>query len=131
MTQEERQKQIDNKIRVAHEMIDVAKMNIQYEFYNSAVNRLYYACFHIAGAFLLKCGVDSIKSHDGVKTLFSLYAVKTGVVERRWSAFYASIMQYRSEADYDEFKIYTKGEAESLLPLTEEFVSQIDILLKQ
>lgn len=129
MTQEERLDQIKNKIRVAHEMIDVAKMNIQFEFYNSAVNRLYYACFHIAGAFLLKSDIDNIKSHDGVKTQFSLYAVKSGLVDRRWSAFYATMMQYRSEADYDEFKIYSKEEAEPLLPLVEEFVLMIEKII--
>lgn len=120
------------KIRDAKEMLEVAALNYQYEFYNSAVNRLYYACFHIASAALISINIDDVKRHEGVRNMFSLHFIKEGRISSKWSSFYATMFSSRSNADYDNFKIYTKEQIEEMQPLVEEFVSTlIDYVCKE
>lgn len=66
---EERQQIIAAKTQDAEEMIAVAELNYQHGFYNSAVNRLYYACFHMASAALLAIGIEDIHRHEGVRNM--------------------------------------------------------------
>ena len=68
----ERKEIIAAKVRDAEGMLRVAEVNFQYEFYNSAVNHLYYACFHIACAALLAIGIEDVRRHEGyISTLES------------------------------------------------------------
>lgn len=120
------------KIRDAREMLAVAAINYQYEFYNSAVNRLYYACFHIASAALISIHIDDVKRHEGVRSMFSLHFIKGGRISAKWSSFYATMFSSRSNADYDNFKIYTKEQIDEMRPLVEEFVTMlIDYIRKE
>ena len=40
--------------------------------------------------------------------------------------FYAEVMDCRAAADYEEFKIFTKEEAEEMFPMVSDFISMID-----
>lgn len=113
---------VEAKVADAEQMIAVAKVNCQFQFYNSAINRLYYACFHIASAALVSIGIDEVKRHEGVRNLFSLHFIKSGKIDLAWSHFYSYMFSCRSEADYDNFVKYNKEEVEELLPQVEDFV---------
>ena len=47
-------------------------------YYNTAVNRMYYACYYAASALLITKSVVT-KTHDGVLQMLSLHFIKTGV----------------------------------------------------
>ena len=55
---------IKYRINKAEEVFNAAIVLYNAEQWNSAVNRLYYACFYIASALLLKRGIGA-KSHNG------------------------------------------------------------------
>ena len=42
------------------------------DFFNAAINRLYYACFYAATGLLIAKGIDT-GTHNGVKTMLSLF----------------------------------------------------------
>lgn len=129
LSKEERTALIKAKVSDAEQMIAVAKINHQFEFYNSAINRLYYACFHVASAALISIGIDEVKRHEGVRNMFSLHFIKTGRISQAWSHFYSYMFSCRSEADYDSFVTYTKEETEELLPQVEEFVNIVKAII--
>jgi len=129
LSEEERKQLVQAKVADAFQMIEVAKVNYQYEFYNSAINRLYYACFHIASAALVSVGIDEVKRHEGVRNLFSLHFIKSGKISIEWSHFYSYMFSCRSEADYDNFVNYSKEEIEELLPQVETFVNEVNSLI--
>lgn len=52
---------------------------IDNELWNSAVNRMYYACFHMVSALLILHGIE-VKSHMGVRQAFGLHFVKTNLL---------------------------------------------------
>lgn len=122
---EERQQIIAAKTQDAEEMIAVAELNYQHGFYNSAVNRLYYACFHMASAALLAIGIEDVHRHEGVRNMFSLHFIKAGRIGLEWKAFYGTMFSNRSNADYDNFKSFTKEQIEEMLPLVKQFVSTL------
>lgn len=120
---------VERKLHTAEEMIRVAEVNAQYEFWNSAVNRLYYACFHAVDALLTSKGFDASKTHAGLRTAFSLHVIKEGIMDKEWSYFYSSMFDSRSDADYDDFVEHDREAVEEMLPKTKEFVSIIKELI--
>lgn len=121
----ERKEIIAAKVRDAEEMLRVAEVNFQYEFYNSAVNRLYYACFHIACAALLAIGIEDVRRHEGVRNMFSLHFIKEGRIGPEWKSFYATMFSCRSNADYDNFMYYTREQVAEMQPLVAQFVRML------
>ena len=67
------------RIENAYRTIDEVQSHIENGFYNTAVNRMYYACYYAASAILVSQQITT-KSHAGVKQMFSLHIVKTGKV---------------------------------------------------
>lgn len=55
----------------------------QQGYYNTAVNRLYYACYYAAVALLIKHEVNP-GTHSGVKQMIGLHFVATGRLSRDW-----------------------------------------------
>ena len=47
--------------------------------YNTAVNRLYYACFYAVNALLLKYGIPA-HTHNGTKSMLGLHFVSNGKI---------------------------------------------------
>ena len=51
-----------------------AKTLIENSFYNAAVNRLYYACYYLVSALLVKYRINA-QTHAGVKQMFGLHFI--------------------------------------------------------
>lgn len=64
------------------------------QFWNGAVNRLYYACFHIVSALLRKDDINA-STHNGVRSQFFKFYIKTGKMSRKHSILYSDLMNKR------------------------------------
>ncbi len=71
----------DYRLQRARETLKEVGVLIENQFWNSAVNRLYYACFYAAGALLVREGVEAT-SHSGMRQKFGQLFVKTGKFDR-------------------------------------------------
>jgi uncharacterized protein (UPF0332 family) len=87
-------------IRNAHEMLQVAALNLSEDFHGSAVNRAYYAIFYAANALLATQGLTRSK-HSGVIAAFRERFVKTGLIEVEYSDLYGRVMENRHVSDYE------------------------------
>ena len=67
-------------------------------YYNTAVNRMYYACYYAASALLITKSVVT-KTHDGVLQLLSLHFIKTGVLPTEYGRIYRNLFDKRSSGD--------------------------------
>ena len=65
------------RLQRAKETIQGVEIHIQNEFWNTAINRMYYACFYAVGALLIKHGIET-SSHSGTRQKFGQLFVKTG-----------------------------------------------------
>ena len=90
--------------------------------YNTAISRLYYASYYAVTALLVKYKIKA-HTHGGVRQMFGLHFVKTGLIEDRINKFYSDIFDLRLTGDYDDFIEYSKEEILELIPQTEELIS--------
>lgn len=127
---EESQKQeIRLYIENADEMLEVAQVMLNNDFYTSTVNRAYYAIFYAANAMLITKGLAS-KKHSGVISFFRQYFVKTNIISSHYSNIYGRVMGSRQASDYDLNSLITPDLAQKNLNNAKEFVAEMTRWLK-
>lgn len=92
--------------------------------WNAAVNRLYYSCFYIVIALLLKNNIKT-QTHDGSRTQFGLQFVKSGLIPKKYGKLYSKLFDFRQKGDYGDLFDY---DAEMVLPLIDETRIFIDVI---
>jgi uncharacterized protein (UPF0332 family) len=115
----------------AKEALAEAEVQLQNEFWNLAVNRLYYACFYAVSSLLASKEIY-IKTHAGAKTMFGLHFVKPGIIHEEQGDFYARVFGMRQSGDYEDFCDYEQEDVVDLVKPAKELVNTIEsILFKQ
>ena len=113
----------------AKETLNEVEWNIEKEFLNSAVNRLYYACYYAVTALLTNYDIDT-KTHSGVKQMFGLHFIKTAIISADVGKFYTDIFNMRHKGDYDDFIQFKVEDVVDLLSSAKELVVRIDEILQ-
>ena len=98
--------------------------------WNSAVNRLYYACFYAASALLLKRGIGA-KSHNGVIAKFSEFVVRPGEMTADEYRVYSKLLNWRTKGDYSDMFDFTVDDVESVLAPTRTFIDKVRQLIEK
>lgn len=96
--------------------------------YKNALNRSYYSIFHAIRAVNVLDEYDSSK-HSGVIAYFNQNYVKTELFPKELSKIIRKVHEYREKADYTDFYIASKSEAEKQITLANEFRSYIETYL--
>lgn len=94
-------------------------------YYNTAVNRMYYACYYAASALLIAYGIET-KSHDGVRQQLGKQMVLTGKFSAELGKFYSQLFAKRTSADYEDFISQTLETVENFLPTAQLFVKTVE-----
>lgn len=126
MTPEQRFDIVLYRINSAKALLTEIDDHIKRGYYNTAMNRMYYACFYAVSALLLHAEVDGVKSHEGVRQMFGKHFIQTGLLPREWGHFYTIIFNNRSAADYEDFKTYDLKATQELFPRICTFIELID-----
>lgn len=109
------------QIERAKELLSELPIHIENQFYNTAVNRLYYACFY--GARALSLYKDfAPKTHTGILKIIHAQFVQDKSIDEKYSKLLAKLLQLRTKADYDGSFNATKQEVEQLLEDGIEFI---------
>ena len=114
----------------AHETLDEIPFLIEQGYYNTATNRLYYACYYAAVALLNKNRI-STNTHAGVKTMLGLHFVSKGLISKEGGRTFSNLFDCRQHSDYDDFVYSTQEEVEELYPKAQHFIKEVDDLLSQ
>ena len=112
----------------AKETLDEAILLARENHWNAVANRLYYACFYLVSALLIKDSL-SFDSHRGVKTEFHRSFVKPGEISMNSGKLYSRLFNLRQEGDYADFKRFEKDDIEPFITDVKEFFLEIDKLL--
>lgn len=115
---------ISLRLNRAKEAIDEAVLLFQNEHYLTVINRLYYALFYVASAYLAKEGIVA-KTHAGTKNQFHQHFIKTGLVNEEIGKLYDELFSERNESDYGDFLVYTHDEAKYYLTQTALHVNNL------
>lgn len=123
---ESRKALVEYRLERAYATMEEAAVMTEKEFYNAAVNRLYYACYYATEALLLKHKIEA-KSHAGVKAMLGLHFVSKGMVPVTIGKTLSTLYEKRQSGDYDDF-IYCDKEMTD--DLTIQAQTYIDCLAK-
>lgn len=96
--------------RRARESLRSAELLTREHCYGDAVSRAYYAILHAAKAALYAHDVTA-ESHAAVRHLFSLHLIRSGEMEKEWSAHLVESLDDRLAADYDAEVSFSREDA--------------------
>ena len=129
MTPEQRFDIVLYRLNSAKSLLSEIRNHIDNGYYNTAMNRMYYACFYAVSSLLLHNEIDGVKSHEGVRQKFGKHFVLTGTVPKEWGRFYSILFNNRTAADYEDFKNFDLATTEEFYPKVCEFIEMIDKLI--
>ncbi len=121
---------INYRIQKAEETFGAAKQLISNGFWNSSINRLYYACFYAVTALLIKDNI-SAKSHNGVKTQFFQNYIKNKKIDIKYGQLYSDLFDWPQKGDYNDFFDMSEKEVTPLINPVEEFIDTVVSLIKK
>jgi len=130
MTEEERKNVVAYRIESAHKTMSEIPVHIANGFYNTAINRMYYACYYIASALLISNKI-STQTHEGVKLMLGKEFVLSGKLSSEQGKFYSKIFDRRISGDYEDFFNNTKEVVDEYLPQVEAFIKEVEALIKK
>ncbi len=103
------------RIERAMETIAEIEKHIENKFWNTAINRMYYACFYAVSALLIKNGI-SASSHSGIRLQFGKNFIKTGLIDKTHAKTYSDLFEKRHKGDYNDFFDYDEETVNRLYP---------------
>lgn len=131
MNSNERQEVVIYRIKRAKETFSEIDILIENRLYSTAVNRMYYACYYAVIALLLSKEI-STQTHSGVRQMFGLHFVKSGLIDRELGKFYSEIHDKRQTGDYDDFISFTEDDVVGMKKPANDLIEAIEkLLIKQ
>jgi uncharacterized protein (UPF0332 family) len=121
---------ITYRLNKAEEVYAAAVLLYNAGQWNSAVNRLYYACFYAASALLLKRGIGA-KTHAGVISKFSESVVRTHEMSADEYKVYSKLLNWRTKGDYSDMFDFCKEDLDDVMEPTRVFLDGVKKLIAE
>jgi uncharacterized protein len=109
----------------SEESFDEALIMIENKRWNTAINRLYYACFYAVIALLLKNNFDT-RSHDGARIVFGDKFIKTGIIDKKFGKLFSKLFDYRQKGDYGDLFDFDDKIVLPLVDQVRDFITEIN-----
>lgn len=130
MNDELRQEIIRHQLHCSRTCIQEVLYLKEGSFYNAAMARLYYACFHAASALLIANEFET-KTHNGIRTILGKEFVQTGKISPELGRFYTKLFNKRQDGDYDNFIFFDEKDLEEFYPQALIFIDAIERLINK
>ena len=130
MSESGRDELVEYRLRRAKETVNELDVLVQNKFWNTAVNRMYYACFYAVSALLSQSDIH-VQTHSGVRQMFGQKFVKTGLLPRELGKLYSDLFDLRTSGDYDDFIDIREQDVRELIDQVKHFVTEIDKLIQK
>jgi len=130
MNHDERNEYVKYRLESAHTTYKAAMVLAENNFWNSAVNRLYYSLFYAVNALLVAHNIQT-KSHSATKSQFALYFVKTGKFDKKYGRLLSELFDWRQKGDYENIFDYNKNAVQPLFTPVREMIDIIEDEIKR
>lgn len=121
---------IEYRLKRASETLQEIEIHLENGLWNTAINRLYYACYYAATALLLQNDIKA-STHSGVRQMIGLHFVKTGKISSDLGKSFTDLFDKRHASDYDDYIDIGRDDVEELLPSATGFIERIKILISE
>ncbi len=95
-----------------------------------SVNRIYYSCFYIVSALLLKKGFK-FKKHSGVRACLHKNIIKAGILEKDFGLFYDEVFEARQRGDYVEMVKFEESQLKTWIEKANNFINTIEKIIRK
>jgi len=92
------------------------------------MNRLYYSAYYAVMALLLNKNLKPT-THNGAKTNFTQYFIKTELIPKELGKMYSQLFTWRQKGDYDDLFDFDKQKVEPYFEPVKELIRKIEKLL--
>ena len=128
MKSEERKELIQYRLVRAKDTLKEIDLHVKNELWSTAVNRLYYACYYAVIALLVSKEIKA-QTHNGVRYMFGLHFIKTGIIQKELGKFYSDIFDKLQTGDYDDFVDFSKDEVIEMISPAQQLIDEIEKLI--
>jgi uncharacterized protein (UPF0332 family) len=130
MIPKEKRDYVQYRLETARKTFEAARILAENGFWNSAVNRLYYALFYSVNALLYLSDIPA-KKHSSVKSQFTLHFVKSGKIDKKYGQLLSELFDWRQKGDYDNIYDYDRESVTPLFKPVEEMMNLIENSIKE
>lgn len=102
MNEENRKQIVAFRLENAYNTLKELPILIDNELWNTAINRLYYACYYAASALLVSNSIET-HTHSGARQMLALHFVKSGKLSKEQFNVFSSLYEKRQSGDYADF----------------------------
>lgn len=113
----------------AKETFEDAQILANKQKWNSTVNRLYYSAYYAVVALLLDANLKPT-THNGVKSNFSEYFIKTNIIPKEYGKIFSQLSTWRQKGDYDDLFDFDKDKVEPYFEPVKELIEIIENKIK-
>lgn len=121
---------IELKLKKARALMSEVDIQLQNHFYATAINRLYYSCFHATKALLLTKDLTP-KTHSGIVTMLHQHFVLPDLFDKAHAAFFSKLMQERIDDDYGDFMVIEFDEVKEFIEPSKAYIAYIEQLIEK
>jgi uncharacterized protein (UPF0332 family)/predicted nucleotidyltransferase len=118
------------RVSRAYEDIADAHRALEGGSYRLALNRAYYAVFHLATATLALVGQERHR-HSAVESAFHEYLIKPGLIEPEYGRLYREAREWRERADYRFGAVFDEETAQRVVEEAERLIARLARFLRQ
>lgn len=130
MNESDRKELVAYRLDKANRTLKEIDILLKNELWNTAVNRMYYACYYAVSALLINSAIQA-QTHAGVRQMFGMHFIKPGKIEKDLGKFYTDIFDKRQTGDYEDFVEFEKEDVLELLIPTKQLVEIINQILDE
>ena len=119
---------IKYRLQKSSKLLEEIKFLLDNGYANTAISRMYYACYHAISALLFHNNLDT-RTHKGLRLQFNNHFVKTGKISLDKAKVFARIYERRQESDYDDFMEFTLEQAQEFYPAIIDLITTVHALI--
>jgi len=128
LSETDRKELVKYRLERARDTLAEMPFLMENEFYATAANRLYYACYYAATALLINDGREA-HTHHGVKTLLAMHYIKDEQIEKAFGKMYGQLFNMRMTGDYEDFIQFDADDVKPFIEPAKEFIEAIEKLI--
>jgi uncharacterized protein (UPF0332 family) len=130
LTNDERDAVVSFRLQKAKDTLTEAEGIATLGYWNAVTNRLYYACYYITSALLIKNNY-SAHTHSGIIHLLGLHFIKSGVVSKDAGRLYSKLFELGQTGDYDDLFNLSEEDVKPLIPLAKSYFNELTVLINE
>ena len=128
LTSEERTFVVQFRMEKAKNTYSEIVLLVENALWQTAANRLYYACYYAVSALLIQNAIE-VRTHHGTINQLGLHFIKTGLVSEENGDLYKRLFELRQTGDYSDWMIVKEENITPLIEPANDFIKSIEQLI--